>query len=53
MNRVLASRAVDCDVEIFAHPEDKPYQERQMGVRDAFGNVWWVARYMPDEGSVS
>jgi PhnB protein len=48
---MAASRAVDCDVEIFAPPEDKPYQERQMGVRDAFGNVWWIAQYLPDENA--
>jgi PhnB protein len=28
-----------------AAPEDKPYQERQAGVRDSFGNVWWISTY--------
>ena len=30
---------------IFA-PEDKPYHERQAGVRDAFGNAWYIATFV-------
>ena len=26
-------------------PADKPYGERSAGVKDAFGNLWYVARY--------
>jgi PhnB protein len=26
-------------------PQDKPYGERSAGVKDAFGNLWYVARY--------
>ena len=26
-------------------PEDKPYKERQCGLKDAFGNTWWVSTY--------
>jgi PhnB protein len=26
-------------------PEDKPYGERAGGVRDSFGNVWFIATY--------
>ena len=28
-----------------AAPEDKPYGERAGGVRDSFGNVWFIATY--------
>jgi PhnB protein len=28
-----------------AAPEDKPYGERTGGVRDGFGNVWFIATY--------
>ena len=28
-----------------AAPEDKPYQERAAGVRDSFGNTWWISTY--------
>lgn len=28
-----------------AEPADKPYDERSAGVRDRFGNTWWVATY--------
>jgi PhnB protein len=26
-------------------PPDKPYDERAAGVKDAFGNTWWIATY--------
>lgn len=38
--RALAHGAVSIAV-----PEDKPYDERQAGIRDSFGNVWWIATY--------
>jgi PhnB protein len=38
--RALAAGAVS-----IATPEDKPYAERQAGVRDSFGNTWWIATY--------
>ncbi len=28
-----------------AAPEDKPYQERTAGIKDSFGNTWWIATY--------
>jgi PhnB protein len=28
-----------------AVPEDKPYQERAAGIRDSFGNIWWISTY--------
>jgi PhnB protein len=28
-----------------AAPEDKPFQERSAGVRDSFGNIWWISTY--------
>ncbi len=27
-------------------PEDKPYRERAGGVRDEFGNVWYISTYL-------
>ena len=44
---IAVGNAKNCDVEVFALPENKPYEERQAGVRDAYGNVWWVATYTP------
>lgn len=38
-----------CDVEVFSAAEDKPYAERQAGIRDVYGNVWWVAMYRPEQ----
>jgi PhnB protein len=27
-------------------PENKPYQERACGVRDSFGNTWYISTYI-------
>ena len=42
-----ATQAENFDVEVFSAPEDKPYDERQAGIRDSYGNVWWVATFKP------
>ena len=38
-------RALERGAISIAPPQDKPYQERQAGVRDPFGNTWWIATY--------
>jgi PhnB protein len=38
-------RALERGTTSIAEPVDKPYQERQAAVRDAFGNVWWLSTY--------
>lgn len=38
-------RALELGASSVAAPEDKPYQERQAGVRDSFGNTWWISTY--------
>jgi predicted ester cyclase/uncharacterized glyoxalase superfamily protein PhnB len=38
-------RALRAGASSIAAPEAKPYKERQAGVMDAFGNVWWIASY--------
>jgi PhnB protein len=38
-------RALDGGALSVAPPEDKPYQERSAGVRDSFGNTWWISTY--------
>jgi PhnB protein len=30
-------------------PEVRPYHERQCGVKDSYGNTWWISTYLPDE----
>ena len=42
------AKAVERGAEIIAAPADKPYQERQAGIRDAAGNTWWISTYRPD-----
>jgi PhnB protein len=39
------SKALENGAEEIAPPEDMPYGERVAGVRDAFGNTWWIATY--------
>jgi PhnB protein len=38
-------RALERGATSIEAPEDKPYQERAAGVRDSFGNTWWIATY--------
>lgn len=39
-------RALQLGATSLGEPEDKPYNDRGAGVRDAFGNVWWMGTYM-------
>jgi PhnB protein len=43
--------ALECGATSIAAPEDMPYQERGAGVKDSFGNVWWVATYKAEKGT--
>jgi len=38
-------RALAAGATSVAAPEDKPYQERGAGIKDSFGNIWWIATY--------
>jgi PhnB protein len=38
-------RALEAGAEEIAAPEDKPYDERAAGVKDSFGNTWWISTY--------
>lgn len=38
--------AANHKVEVFSPPEDKPYSERQAGLRDDYGNIWWVSTFI-------
>jgi PhnB protein len=38
-------RALERGTTSIAAPEDKPYEERAAGVRDSFGNTWWISTY--------
>jgi PhnB protein len=38
-------RALEAGAEEISPPEDKPYDERAAGVKDSFGNTWWIATY--------
>jgi PhnB protein len=38
-------RALERGASSVEAPEDKPYQERAAGVRDSFGNIWYISTY--------
>lgn len=38
-------RALEAGASSIAEPADKPYQERAAGVKDSYGNTWWLATY--------
>lgn len=44
-------RALDRGATSVAAPEDKPYQERAAGIRDSFGNTWWISTFKGMPGS--
>ncbi len=39
------ARAIAAGAESIAAPEDKHYSERSAGIKDAFGNTWWISTY--------
>jgi PhnB protein len=41
-------RAVSAGAEVISAPEDKPYGERQAGIKDSYGNVWWIATMLAE-----
>jgi PhnB protein len=38
-------RALEAGATEISPPQDKPYDERAAGVKDTFGNTWWIATY--------
>ena len=38
-------RAIAAGAIPLGKPTDRPFQERNVGVKDTFGNVWYVATY--------
>jgi PhnB protein len=43
---VVYARALQAGATSLRQPKNKPYQERTAGVRDTFGNIWWIATYV-------
>jgi PhnB protein len=41
-------RALNAGAMSIDEPSDKPYQERSAGVRDTFGNTWWISTLLAD-----
>src|SRR5262249_61868800 len=43
-------RAIDAGATSIAPPKDQPYGERVGGVKDVFGNQWYIAWQIGDRG---
>jgi PhnB protein len=41
-------RAVGAGATVLAEPEDQFYGDRMGGVKDEFGNQWWIATHIED-----
>src|SRR5919108_5761550 len=41
-------RAVEAGAESVAEPADQVYGDRMAGVKDAFGDRWWIATHFED-----
>lgn len=41
-------RALQAGATSLREPADQFYGDRMSGVRDAFGNQWWIATYVED-----
>ncbi len=42
--------AIAAGAELIMDVEDMPYQDRQGGVRDAHGNIWWISQRLVEGG---
>jgi PhnB protein len=40
--------AIAAGATSISEPTDKPFQERNAGVKDSFGNIWYIATYTGD-----
>ena len=38
-------RALEAGANAVGAPSDKPYQERSAGIKDSYGNIWYIATY--------
>ena len=41
-------QAVDHGAELIMPVADQPYGDRQGGVKDACGNIWWISQHLAD-----
>lgn len=43
------TRALQAGATSISEPADQPYGDRLAGMKDSFGNMWYVATYIGDE----
>ncbi len=39
-------RAIALGATSLREPADQPYEDRTAGVKDSFGNIWWIGTYI-------
>ena len=44
----LYRRAIEAGGTLIGEPTDHPYGDRSGGVKDAFGNQWYIATHIKD-----
>jgi PhnB protein len=44
----LYQRAINAGATSMSAPADQPYGDRSAGVKDAFGNQWYIATHFKD-----
>jgi PhnB protein len=42
-------RAIADGAAALFEPTDMPYQDRQAGITDPFGNIWWISKRLVEE----
>ena len=42
-------KALALGAEMIFEPADMPYQDRQAGVTDPFGNIWWISSRLVEQ----
>ncbi|KKC24271.1 VOC family protein [Sphingomonas sp. SRS2] len=42
------ARAIEAGATSIMAVEDMPYDDRQGGIRDAHGNIWWISQRLTD-----
>ena len=42
------TRALQAGAASISEPADQPYRDRLAGVKDSFGNVWYISTYIGD-----
>ncbi|WP_378212575.1 hypothetical protein U5922_011055 [Aquicoccus sp. G2-2] len=43
------TRAANAGADVIMHADNMPYGDRQGGVRDPAGNIWWISQRLTQD----